>query len=465
MALDVMGPSLRDSKKVLSVCTNLSIFDPDSIHATKFYCHLHQLLQIFVAAPRSKIVWNSVSVLQQATQNPAAKTALLHVHRFASVLGRLLVAGAATLLIQQKIQLLKLLQELTYDIEVTWQEALIPGLIHTLVLWVCGTTYADDGSQELVGPSLGVLVNLCHKNLVGFCILAHCIDTRDFLKIVTRMSMSNCDTHLSIQAFKMMRILRANDIPEAEILSFCKSSFKTALDALQNGEIFVLRQTVDFCVELFTETDSKDVIIHKYKSLQLDIQDLLNQMSDGKQPSSIALCLELLAAVAAMGAKAVRAQFAAMVALALRWIHIQTVSTSALCVLHAVIMEIWPDQDITYSITDEKIDTNDSAGKDETDSEQLTSSTVLEETVLEQLETGLLEARREVHHMCIHIADKSELDTDSPVSDETKEYTKDLVIPQQEQKFTDVRRKIIVKEEQPKCSRPRSLSSEEKEIV
>lgn len=66
----------------------------------------------------------------------------------------------ANLTTEKRIRVLKLLQELTYGIKISWQEAHLPYLISTLTQWV-----VQSKEEEIIALSLGVLVNLCYKNL------------------------------------------------------------------------------------------------------------------------------------------------------------------------------------------------------------------------------------------------------------------------------------------------------------
>lgn len=127
---------------------------------------------------RSTLLWGGVNVLQQACRNRAAHFALIHTYHFLPILSRFL---GDQLTREKKVRLLTLIQELTYGIRITWQEPHVPHLIAIMVKWI------QSGEQNIVNLSLGILINLCYKNLPAIYTLMRCVDTKAFMRTVMSM--------------------------------------------------------------------------------------------------------------------------------------------------------------------------------------------------------------------------------------------------------------------------------------
>lgn len=158
---------------------DLSTFDPNSSVVAEFFVCLHELL--YGLESRSALLWGGVNVLQQACRNRATHHALIHTYHFLPILTRFL---GDQLTREKKLRLLTLIQELTYGIRITWQEPHIPQLIATMVKWI------GSGETNVVNLSLGILINLCYKNLPAIYTLMRCVDTKVFMRTVLSLEVN-----------------------------------------------------------------------------------------------------------------------------------------------------------------------------------------------------------------------------------------------------------------------------------
>lgn len=156
--------------QALSVTIDLSMFDPTTTVVSEFFVSLHELLTHL--EPRSTIAWNCVEVLSNACRNPGTRNVLIHTYQFLSPLARLL---GDQLTQEKKVKLLTLMQELTCGIKISWQIPHLPHLMTTLTKWV------ESKNEKVVTLSLGVLVNLCYKNLPAIYTLTRCVDMKKFV--------------------------------------------------------------------------------------------------------------------------------------------------------------------------------------------------------------------------------------------------------------------------------------------
>ncbi len=142
---------------------------------------------------------------------------------------------------EKRIRALKLLQELTYGIKITWQEAHLPHLISTLSKWI-----TESSEEEVISLSLGVLVNLCYKNLPAVYVLMKSVNTKTFLQSVLKTTGENIN--IRVQCCKLLIILEPSnsDILDSYILDVAKVTFTNIMSTLKNEDNLLLRHIVDF---------------------------------------------------------------------------------------------------------------------------------------------------------------------------------------------------------------------------
>lgn len=75
-------------------------------------------------------------------------------------------------------------QDLSCGIKISWQIPHLPHLLKTLTKWV------ENQDQEIVCLSLGVLVNLCYKNLPAVYTLSKSVDIKKFLRFCLPLRVS-----------------------------------------------------------------------------------------------------------------------------------------------------------------------------------------------------------------------------------------------------------------------------------
>lgn len=142
---------------------------------------------------------------------------------------------------EKRIRALKLMQELTYGIKISWQEAHLPHLIKTLSQWV-----TQSSEEEVITLSLGVLVNLCYKNLPAVYVLMRSVNTKTFLQSVVKNRGQNMN--IRVQCCKLLIILEPanSDILDSYILDVASVTFSNIIPTLKNEDTLLLRHIVDF---------------------------------------------------------------------------------------------------------------------------------------------------------------------------------------------------------------------------
>lgn len=76
--------------------------------------------------------------------------------------------------------------------KISWQEAHLPYLISILTSWIASE------EKDVVTLSLGVLVNLCYKNLPALYTLMRSVDSKQFLRTILKLQNDNINTRVQV---------------------------------------------------------------------------------------------------------------------------------------------------------------------------------------------------------------------------------------------------------------------------
>jgi len=156
---------------------------------------------------------------------------------------------------EKRIRVLKLLQELTYGIKISWQEVYLSYLISTLTQWV-----VQSKEEEIIALSLGVLVNLCYKNLPAVYTLMRTIDTKAFIRTLLKLQEH---VNTSVQCCKLLIILEPTNtnISEKYIMDFASITFTNLKTAMDQKNVFLLRHIVDFFNDVVQNEHSRNILL------------------------------------------------------------------------------------------------------------------------------------------------------------------------------------------------------------
>ncbi|XP_076281173.1 uncharacterized protein LOC143209438 [Lasioglossum baleicum] len=319
---------LQRNLGVISVSLDLSIFDPGTSVAAEFYVSLHELMNSL--ASRSTLIWSAVDVLQNACRNAAARQALIHTYKFAPILARLLEANLTT---EKRIRVLKLLQELTYGIKISWQEAHLPYLISILTQWV-----TQSKEEDIIALSLGILVNLCYKNLPAVYTLMRTIDTKAFIRTLLRLQHHSVNT--SVQCCKLLIILEHTNtnISEKYILDFAGVTFNSIINAMKQRDVLLLRHITDFFSDVGQNAHSHAILL-TYTQYGKDVANVLSTLEDNADPECVALIMEFLASLVKLKLSDLVFLYPLCVKTAMTWVPVDQVCSKALTLIRVTVID------------------------------------------------------------------------------------------------------------------------------
>ncbi|XP_017760473.1 PREDICTED: uncharacterized protein LOC108550996 [Eufriesea mexicana] len=319
---------LQRNLGVISVSLDLSIFDPGTSIAAEFYVSLHELMNSL--ASRTTLIWSTVDVLQNACHNAAARQALIHTYKFAPILARLLEANLTS---EKRIRVLKLLQELTYGIKISWQEAHLPYLVSILTQWV-----TQSKEENIIALSLGVLVNLCYKNLPAVYILMRTIDTKAFIR--TLLKLQHCSVNTSVQCCKLLIILEHTNtnISEKYILDFAAITFSSLITAMKQKDVLLLRHIIDFFDDVGQKEHSHTVLL-TYPHYDRDVENVLATLENNGDPECVALIMEFLSSLVKLKLSSLIPLYPLCVKTAMTWVPVEQVCSKALALIRVTVID------------------------------------------------------------------------------------------------------------------------------
>nr|CAD7430871.1 unnamed protein product [Timema monikensis] len=309
------------------VTSDLSIFDPGSSIAAEFYVSLHELMAGLES--RSGLMWSAISTLHHACRNPSARVALIHTYKYTPILTKLL---GSHLIQEKRLRVLQLLQELTYGIRISWQEAHLPQLITTLTQWIEGN------EKDVVGLALGVLVNLCYKNLPAVYTLMRSVDSKQFLRTILKLQGDNINTR--VQVCKLLIILEhiSGEIPDSEILNFVNMTYSTLGNAFKSLDVYHLKHVVDFFLDVQTNTHSRSVLL-KYEKYVGDTSRLLELVNSSSEPECVSVLFEFLESLVMLQVPGLSSIYPDIVKEAMNWIPTNMACTKSLQLICTIAME------------------------------------------------------------------------------------------------------------------------------
>lgn len=126
-----------------------------------------------------------------------------------------------------------------------WQEGHLSELIRLLVKWI------SKEDKDLISFSLGVLVNVCCKNKFAMFTLVKCTDNKSFMRLLLKLQ-SNDMIFIKVQVYKLLLILEqvSGQIPQVDVNNLIDVTFVVLEEALKLKNVFVLRHTVGFFIDI-----------------------------------------------------------------------------------------------------------------------------------------------------------------------------------------------------------------------
>jgi hypothetical protein len=147
---------------------------------------------------------------------------------------------------------LRLMQDLTCGIKISWQIPHLPHLMVTLSEWI------ESANEEIITLSMGILVNLCYKNLPAIYTLMGNVDVKKIVQICSAMRGPTIEIHTC----KLLIILdyMNSDIPESILLKVISVTFESVIEAFRIRDSILLRQIIQFFLDVGKQNSLEDLL-------------------------------------------------------------------------------------------------------------------------------------------------------------------------------------------------------------
>ncbi|XP_067624067.1 protein CIP2A [Eurosta solidaginis] len=257
---------LNRSASLLGSTVQPHHFNPAQLETSKLFIDLHAVMGNLAAD--SDALWACVTLLQQISRNLTARRALVDDFRFVPLLAFVLKRSHG----QEKIQkILTLLQDLTYGIQISWEEPYLIVLLEQLVNIIYQA--ADESEDALAQLSLSVLINLCYKNFVVMFLFLRSVNISNFTKRIQGYGML---------ASKMLIILSedTHTPTQKDMDLFIRSTFATVEECIKSWNVPYLQHIVEFLLDSKAHTPLYRSML-SYTQYCEDVERLLNQLENG----------------------------------------------------------------------------------------------------------------------------------------------------------------------------------------
>ncbi|XP_050311435.1 uncharacterized protein LOC126747010 [Anthonomus grandis grandis] len=314
--------------QALSLALDSSIFDPHTNIANNFFLSLYELLVIL--EPRSLTSWYCVDVLINVCKNNAARQVLITNYHFLPCIARMI---GDQLTIEKKTRLLKLMQDITWGIKIHWQLPHLPHLMSVLCKWI-----EKNQEPEVVTLSLGVLVNLCYKNLSSQSVLQRNVDLKKFIKMCLVLKGPLVEIYVCQITIILENI--SGYFPDRLHPELIKQSFMVCAEAYKRGDCNMLKQVVDF----FKEYVGNQRYLCSFDGYREHIGKLIDVIESSKDPTkkpeSLAIVLDFINFLIHNKVPTISSLYPRIIPLALKMIQENTLCFQVLALFRSIAVNV-----------------------------------------------------------------------------------------------------------------------------
>ncbi|XP_076048716.1 protein CIP2A homolog [Oratosquilla oratoria] len=275
---------LQRQIQILSVISDLSVFEPSCMEALEFYVCLERLL--INAEHKSSLMWKILTLLLHISHSEKVRVALRDDIQLMPILTELLIAVHH--LKDKNLKVLQLMQEISYGIEIDRFEAWLMRLLPHLV------SMAVEGSMtdESLYLDIAIIVNVCRKSVPATSCLRNTHDHKALVKMM--VDFKSADAQLRLISMELMLLLNLDFKKHHKIL--LPDAVDTLLDAAQDGLIRqssqLLRLSVDVIKDVSSEACLQEVL-RSYENYPDRIQALLGHLNSETSPSLANILFQL----------------------------------------------------------------------------------------------------------------------------------------------------------------------------
>ncbi|XP_064120822.1 uncharacterized protein LOC135225414 [Macrobrachium nipponense] len=230
--------------QILSVVSDLHVFEPTCMETLEFYVCLEKLLTS--ADGKSPLAWKIITLFAHLCQSENIRVALRDDLKLVPVLCDFLLASKFSK--DKTLKLLQLIEAVSYKIKIPHAEAWVITLVQYL-----SDLMKSDNSDDLFSPALSILANLCRFNPPALS----CLRSYAFTKPIVHclIDMKNPSNKERLLAAEMMLYLHQDfsrsgrNYAEEQVASAIDCILQAASDGFAENDVSSLQLAADVFAE------------------------------------------------------------------------------------------------------------------------------------------------------------------------------------------------------------------------
>ncbi|KAK0171121.1 hypothetical protein PV328_008878 [Microctonus aethiopoides] len=234
---------------------------------------------------------------------------------------------------KKRLRVLKLLGEFTYGVIIHSQETHLPHLISILTQWIM-----QSEDEEIFSLSLGVLNNLCYKNLPAIHILMRTVDIKALRRMLLKLHINNVNTRVQCRRFNIIMEQMNKDIPDEIILEFVMVIFQSLVAGLADIDVLLLRNIVEYFDDGRQNEHSRSVLI-SYQNYADDVKNIIQELEEISDPECTALIMEFLLSLIKLEIPSLIPFYPTYIKVAMQQVTVNQVSLKALMLMKTIIID------------------------------------------------------------------------------------------------------------------------------
>ncbi|XP_066261509.1 protein CIP2A-like [Euwallacea similis] len=314
--------------QALSLTVDLSIFDPHTNIAGKLFISIYDLMNNI--EPNSSTSWYCIDLLLNACKNPATRQTLKETYQFLPCLACMI---GDQLTNEKKCRLLRLMQEITCGIKVYCQ------LPHTTRLMTILCKWIESQESEVVTVALGVLVNLCYKNMSNVYVMQRNIDLKKFIRMCLALKGPIVKVYVNVLTIILENI--SEYMPAVIYPQLTDNMFTAVKEEYRKKDSLVLKQIIEFFIECVKNNLSLLSGYDKYGEQVESILDIIEKQGHAANNlECLSAILDLFSFLVESKVSQISCHYPIIINFALNWVQDITLSYKAINILKTIIVNL-----------------------------------------------------------------------------------------------------------------------------
>ncbi|XP_068239208.1 protein CIP2A-like [Palaemon carinicauda] len=317
--------------QILSVVSDLHVFEPTCMETLEFYICLEKLLTS--ADGKSPLAWKIITLFAHLCQSQNIRVALRDDLKLVPVLCDFLLSSKFSK--DKTLKLLQLIEVVSYKIKIPHAEAWVITLIQHL-----SELLKIDNSNDLFSPSLSILANLCRFNPPALACLRNHAFTKPIVQCL--IDINNPSNKERLLAAEMMLYLHQDfsrngrNYAEEQVARSIECILQAACDGFAENDVASLQLATDVFAE-FSACPSLEEKLREpdYSSF---VQGTMQYLTPESPESTVEIFLNLLYHIIDLDQPSMQPLYEDIFVKVMNWLAIESCILPALRILRALIM-------------------------------------------------------------------------------------------------------------------------------